>query len=640
MTRSVLIACALLLSLFTACDNGTAAPGDADTATDATADTATDEDALQPDEDGIVDPLAALFGEPALNPSGQAPLTAEIPFTPDIAGSFALRIECPALEGADPYEKEFSFTVGKTIPIPVMGLYPDCANRVTVTVFDGEGTARGTREFTLTTAPAPEDFPTATPVGTYAGDAFTFIVYYLTRASEEEPEENGGVETVPGIIPEFVGIMFDKKGHIRWYSDLTYKKIAAIEIVDGYIYGSDWGTEAGVLWWHDFMGRTVGSLDLGELGFLWIHHDVIKLPNGHLVLTADPITNEYVEEYLIEVDTTAGTVVKEWDLRPVFPDVADLYRDIPPTSTETYGVTNDPIHLNGVAYDPADGGLVVSSQRSGIAKIAADGTLKWFLAPHLTRYIDDADGDGVSDSFMANYDPSNQMTWIGDFTGENYTDERMPCGGEPAEGTYPFDFSYGEFLLTPLDGAGDPITDQQVLRGFVDGSDFRWPFRPHAPLLKEDGTLLLFDNGLSRGFTIINKDTFSRAVAYRITPDGDGYGGTVEQTAEYVLTHDPMWHRFSAAVSDVDELSDGSILITSGALGTAFYPPIIMNQYGDGPIGAYIAQVDADTGDEIHSLLIERVISEQYPNAPFSIYRAERVDPYANFALPEGLAAR
>ncbi|HNT28412.1 MAG TPA: aryl-sulfate sulfotransferase [bacterium] len=636
MTRSVLIVCALFLSLFAACDNGSNAPGDADAATDS----ASDGDAILPDNDEVVDPLAALFGDPALNPSGQAPLTAEIPFTPDIPGALALRIECPALEGADPYEKEFAFTVGATIPIPVMGLYADCSNLVTITVFDGEGSARGTREFTLTTAPAPEDLPTATAVGTYAGDAFTFIVYYLTRASEEEPEENGGVETVPGVIPEFIGIMFDKKGHIRWYSDLTYKKIAAIEIVDGYIYGSDWGTEAGVLWWHDFMGRTGGSLDIGALGFLWIHHDVIKLPNGHLVLTADPITNDYVEEYLIEVDMTAGTVVKEWDLRPVFPDVADLYRDIPPTSTETYGVTNDPIHLNGIAYDPVDGGLVVSSQRSGIAKIAADGTLRWLLAPHLTRYIDDANGDGVSDSFMANYDPDNQMTWIGDFTGENYTDERMPCGGAPAEGTYPFDFSYGEFLLTPLDGAGAPITDEQVLRGFIDGDSFRWPFRPHAPLLKDDGTLLLFDNGLSRGFTIINQDTFSRAVAYRITPDGDGYGGTVEQTAEYLLAHDPMWHRFSAAVSDVDELPDGSLLITSGALGTAFYPPLIMTQYGDGPIGAYIAQVDAETGDEMHSLLVERVISEKYPNAPFSVYRAERVDPYANFALPEGLTAR
>ncbi len=628
----VLLAATLL---WCACDSDKKDTADADTPA---TDTATDEDTLLPDDDEVTDPLAALFGEPVLNPSGAAPLTAEIPFTPDIVGSLALRVECPALEGADPYEKDFDFTVGKTIPIPVMGLYPDCANLLTVTVFDGEGTERGTREFTLTTAPAPEDFPTATVVGSYAGDAFTFVVYYLTRASEEEPEENGGVETVPGIVPEFIGIMFDKKGHIRWYSELAYKKIAAIEIIDGYIYGSDWGAEAGVLWWHDFMGRTGGSIDLGELGFLWIHHDVVKLPNGNLLLTADPITNDYIEEYLIEVDPVAGTVVKEWDLRPVFPDVADLYRDIPPTSADVYGITNDPIHLNGIVHDPADDGIIVSSQRSGVAKLAADGTLKWFLAPHLTRYIDDADADGVSDSFMVNYDPSNQMTWIGDYTGATYTDDRMPCGGEPAEGTYPFAFSYGEFLLRPLDGAGAPIADEEVLRGFVDGTDFRWPFRPHAPLLTADGTLMLFDNGLARNFTIINKDTFSRAAAYRITPDEDGYGGTVQQTAEYILTHDPLWHRFSAAVGDVDLLPDGSLLIASGALGSAFYPDLIMAQYGDGTRGAYIAQVDAETGDEIHSLLIERVISEDYPNAPFSVYRAERVDPYANFALPEGLS--
>ncbi len=607
-----------------ACDNG-GAPKD---------------DTPIPDEDGIVDPLAALFGEPVLNPSGAAPLTAEIPFNPDLPGMLTLRIECATVERAEPYEKEFSFTVGKTIPIPVMGLYADCANTVTITLFDGEGTVRDTREFTLTTAPTPEDFPTATAVGSYAGDAFTFITYYRTRLPQPEEEFPDDLpEVINNTIPEITGIMFDKRGRVRWYSDLPYEFLFPMEFIDGHLYGGDWAADMGLVQWYDLMGRRQGTIDIGTLGYLRVHHDILKKPDGHFIITADKIGNDYIEDHLIEVDPIDGTLVHSWDLNLVMPDVADLYRDIPPTGTEKPGLTNDPIHLNGVAYDPTDGGFVVSSQRSGIAKIAADGTLKWFLSPHLTRYIDDADGDGVSDSFMANYDPSNQMTWIGDYTGDNYTDERMPCGGEPAEGTYPFDFSYGEFLLTPLDGAGDSITDEQVLRGFVDGADFRWPFRPHAPLLKEDGTLLLFDNGLARGFGIINKNSFSRAVAYRITPDGDGYGGTVEQTAEYVLTHDPLWHRLSVVVSDVDVLSDGSILVTSGSLGSRLYPDLIMAQYGDGPRGAYIAQVDAETGDEIHSFLIERVISEDYPNAPFSVYRAERVDPYAALALPEGLTA-
>ena len=62
-----------------------------------------------------------------------------------------------------------------------------------------------------------------------------------------------------------------------------------------------------------------------------------------------------------------------------------------------------------------------------------------------------------------------------------------------------------------------------------------------------------------------------------------------------------------------------------------------MAQYGEGPRGAYIAQIDTATGDELHSLLLERVVNEEHPNAPFSVYRAERIDPYEALALPEGL---
>ena len=48
-------------------------------------------------------------------------------------------------------------------------------------------------------------------------------------------------------------------------------------------------------------------------------------------------------------------------------------------------------------------------------------------------------------------------------------------------------------------------------------------------------------------------------------------------------------------------------------------------------------RLDAETGQERHSLLIERVVNEKYPNPPFSVYRAERIVPYEAIALPEGL---
>lgn len=212
----------------------------------------------------------------------------------------------------------------------------------------------------------------------------------------------------------------------------------------------------------------------------------------------------------------------------------------------------------------------------------------------------------------------------------------MPIAGKPNE-RYPFDFTYGEFLLTPLDGNGDAITDTDVLLGFAESTDFRWPFRPHSPRIMKDGTLLLFDNGFGRGFKIIARNSFSRAALFDVVPDDDGYGGTVAQTAEYILASDPSWYRFSAMVSDVDELLDGTLLMSLGGLGSGLYPDPIAALHGHGPRGAYVAQIDTATGDELHSLLIERVVSEDHPNAPFSVYRAERIVPYEELTLPEGL---
>lgn|GEM_PF-749691 len=639
MSRSL---CAALLSLaliLAACDKDDKTLNDGtpekDDSPPTDIDSTTDEDLLSPDDDDNT--LEALFGAPVLNPSGAAPLTAEIAFTPDVPGTLKIAITCAAIEEEASVSERFSFTVGTTIALPVLGLYPDCANIVTITLFDDEGLERGIHTAAIATAPLPDDFPVVTATGTYSGGAYTFVTYYRARIETEEDEVPDDVpEVIENTVPEITGIMFDKAGRVRWYSDFTYKFLFPMEIVDGHIYGGDWVTDMGILQWYDFMGRQQGTIDIGTLGFMRVHHDVVKKPNGDLIITADKIGSDYIEDHLLEVKPADGTLVRTWDLTTVMPDVGDLYRDIPLTSPEYPGFTNDPIHLNGIFYDAADDGLIVSSQRSGVVKLHADGTLAWFLAPQLTRYIDDADGDGVSDSFAANYDPTNQTTWIGDYTGDGYTYERMPIAGKPADG-YPFEFTYGEVLLTPLDATGAAITDPDRLLGFTESADFRWPFRPHAPRLMADGTLMLFDNGLARGFNIINKDSFSRAALFQIEPDSDGYGGTVAQKAEYILTGDPMWHRFSAMVSDVDELGDGTLLVCSGGLGSGLYPDIIMNMYGDGPRGAYIAQIDTATGDELHSLLIERVINEDHPNAPFTVYRAERIDPYALLTLPDGL---
>jgi len=588
---------------------------------------------LTNDDDGF---LGTLFGTPVLNPSGHAPLTAEIPFTPDEAGSMTLSITCPSIEDAEPLVRRFGFTTGGTLKIPILGLYAGCANQVSITLFDNKERERGTYVTTLQTAPLPEDFPLVTVTGTYGGDAVTFFPYY--RAFKSEGSNDNNPEVLPGLRPEMTGIALDKKGRVRWYSTFPSPFFFPMEVIDGAIYGGAWYDDMGMLRWYDFMGYERGNIDIGSLGFVRVHHDVVKKPDGNLLITADKVGTDYIEDHVIEINPSEGSLVREWDLNTIFPDVADLFYDIPMTSTEYPGFSNDPIHLNSIFYDKEDDTLIVASQRSGVAKVTMKGTLVWFLAPHIERFIDDKNGDGISDSFVDGYDVNTQSTWVGDFKGPNYTEERYPIAGKPSEG-YPFEFSYERFFLKPLDASGSLITDHDYLKGFTETPDFRYPFRPHAAQMRTDGTLMLFDNGLGRNFSIINPDFFSRAAIFRIEPGEGGYGGTVQQVGEYILLSDPLWYRFSVVVGDVDDLADGTLLVTSGALGTGLYPGIIMNIYGDGPRGAYLAQIDAATGEEVHSLLIERVVSDEYPNASFSVYRAERVDLYAVINLPPGLMA-
>jgi arylsulfate sulfotransferase len=258
-------------------------------------------------------------------------------------------------------------------------------------------------------------------------------------------------------------------------------------------------------------------VDLGPLGYQRIHHDVFVKTDGDVLLTVDRTGADYVEDRVIEIDPLAANLRARWNLADALPDVAGLFMDVPMTSTLQPGFTNDPVHSNAIWYDESDDTLIASAQRSGVAKLYRSGQLKWFLTPHLIRYLDDADGDGVSDSLAASYDPNNKLTWLSDFRGEAFCDERYPVNGRPTTDYSEFVFNYAEFLLVPLDAAGVPIADEDVRRGFVDHPDFAWPFRPHAPVLLENGHLMLFDNGLGRNFGLpFGPSSYSRAVEYEI----------------------------------------------------------------------------------------------------------------------------
>ena len=139
---------------------------------------------------------------------------------------------------------------------------------------------------------------------------------------------------------------------------------------------------------------------------------------------------------------------------------------------------------------------------------------------------------------------------------------------------------------------------------------------------------MLFDNGLARnfGFPPISMYHYSRVVEYKIVPDKDGYGGTIQQIWEYVLNDDPMWYSMSLIVSGANELENGNRLITSGSLGSSFIPEMFRKQYGEGPVGAFIVEIDPKDNSEKNRITLDRYIDDDYPVNEFSAFRVYRFE--------------
>jgi len=578
-------------------------------------------------EEGVtdIDLTGSVFEMPKINPSGNIPLSAGIPMKSAGITKVTVKID-DKKEGKEPFLREYTVpdNAAETVQIPVLGLFPAYTNKVTVTALDENEKTVDEKTFEISTSAIPKDFPEITVSGEIAS-GWTMVNWLRTPRSRTEMN----------------GIALDELGRIRWYTDLPFPVCFPIIIKDDSFYCGGGENETHITK-YDFMGYILEDFDVAPLGYRNVHHDIFIKPDGHYLVAVDKADSDYIEDTMIEIDPTneeqplRGT----WDLNKFFPDVADLFIDMQPTSTKIPGQTNNPIHHNAIFYDESDKTVIVGSQTAGIMKLTNSTYIKWYLAPHLFGLIDDPVNKKhqQSESFMAKYNPADQTTWVGDYSqtvdgktvaGEKYVNERLPIEGRPYQVYTEFEFSYPEFFLTPLDKNGKEIDDLSVKQGFAAHEDFSWPFRAHNPTILKNGNIMIFDNGLARNFGIIPISTehFSRVVEYKITPDKkDGYGGTIQQVWEYVLEDNPMWYSMSIIVSGANELENGNRLVTSGSLGSSFIPEMFRTLYGDGPVGAFIAEIDPKDNSEKNRITLDRYIDDDYPINEFSAFRAYRFE--------------
>ncbi len=308
--------------------------------------------------------LALNAGALVLNPSGYAPLSAQLSFQSPQSGRVRLVVHGRHGAASDVVQ-QFS-DEGTTHTVPILGLYADYANSVQVQLVNPEGQALADTTLTIQTGPLPANMPTVsvaqgTPPSGLGGD-FSLV----SNFSVSNPQ-----------IP----LVLDNYGDIRWLLDYSSSpELAHLSydcginrLKNGNYYFGDIATSR--LYEVNVFGAIVNRWDLPGYAF---HHEVYEKPDGNFLVSVSkagsthPDGTPTIEDYVVEVDRHANQLVHTWDLKQAF-------------NENRHALETDPtdwLHVNALLYDPSDNTIIVSGRYQGVAKLTYDNQVKWLLAPH------------------------------------------------------------------------------------------------------------------------------------------------------------------------------------------------------------------------------------------------------------------
>lgn len=146
---------------------------------------------------------------------------------------------------------------------------------------------------------------------------------------------------------------------------------------NGHLY---FGAQQGDLVYEvDMLGRVRETWEMPGFGF---HHQVKETSDGDFLVTVHRDGIGTIEDHVIEIDRGSGQITDVWDLR----------QSLDPDRTTWTDDRTDWVHVNAVAEDERDGGIIVSGRTQGVVKLTRDNEVVWILAPH--RGWDTA-GDGT-----------------------------------------------------------------------------------------------------------------------------------------------------------------------------------------------------------------------------------------------------
>lgn len=460
-----------------------------------------------------------------LNPYGYAPLSALVNFSSPVEGRILVRVKGKNGPLSD-IEHVFN-DQGTAHSIPVIGLYSDFANTVDIRIINTKGDTLGKSSISIQTGPLPAHMPTIVLDVPPAGQTEKGINLVSNFSAGNAPVYTPGAPQIP--------LMVDQYGDIRWLLDYsTHPDLNSLfyddgikRFRDGNFYFGDWWSNK--IYKVDLLGKILDSWDFGPTGFTF-HHDFQEKPDGNFIVTVTKKNTATAEDYIVEVDRQTHTIKTVWDMK----ELLDQNRT---ALADGFYTPVDWMHLNSVYYDSTDNTVVASGRAQGVVKLTFDNKIKWILSPH--------------------------KGW-----GQNGRGEDL-----------------NQFLLTPLDAAGNKITDTAVLQGNVNHPDFEWTWYQHSVTTLPNGDFMFFDNGSVRNYDG-TAPRYSRAVEYKIDP----VNMTIQQKWEY--GKERGLETFSLIVSSVQYLpATNHVLFSPGFQ--------VKNDNGQ---GGKVVEVDYATGKVVSQL--------------------------------------
>jgi arylsulfate sulfotransferase len=455
-----------------------------------------------------------------VNPFNRSALTATIEISADRPFSIQTRVI-----GLDGKGSDITFsndTLKSQHQIPIFGLYFSTdyknsgwnGNKVEV-ILKGEKTRFYIDTLSIETIARPSWFPDLVTTGSAMNDGALFAFLYNKW----------------GHGNQISAMVTDRYGKFRgfWYIENEEENLFPLSFIENgnIVYSVP---TRNTIYETDFLGKIINSWIL-PVEFVGSHHEICEIPSGpskgNFLVTVsqtdsrvpnDPTNRRFVEDHIIEIERTTGKLLTTWNLR----ESLQVDRSIMPTYVRNMTLNLlefDWCHNNGLAFDPTDNTLIISTFHHGFAKLDWSNNLKWILAPH--------------------------GGWTVNGKGEEL----------------------GKYMLNAIDLQGQVYPDSVQL-GFKSLPGFEWPWVNHSPSVRnQDGKLVLtcMINGASKNFKVIPFFEISSWGAEYIINEKEM---TVKQGWTYGRDKGAAY--FSVTAGQATRLKEGNYLLTFGSIGSAF----------------------------------------------------------------------